>query len=346
MPNVDINGTVVSFPDDMNPDQLKQAVSSAAGKIPKQSMLSRGLGSYMTMMGKEGGYGSNPAGKLFSMVQKPFQKAGEATATGIAQKFPNIPPQIPAGIGTAMQMIPTAATMANPEGPAAGMKVQPPEGLLRQLESASGGMKGSLSEQFKTPSLMFSKGTGAAKPLYQQATKSLPYDQTIFKGLTKPQEIVDKAVGIVEKGGKLEPQEGFIARKSLDQIKKKLNSDAFDYYRKTFDQSAKANEDIASADPMHRRGMMAESLRQVMPQNKYGGASAFKMGIVPLLSTLGASVGGPVGAGAGAAAGSAALSPIVQALGVGGMGMAAKVPPRVLSAIVQYLQRRRENPNP
>lgn len=296
----------------------------------KPSPLSRGLGSYMAMMGKEGGYGSNPAGKLFSMVQKPFQQAGEATATGIAQKFPNIPPQIPAGIGTAMQMIPDTAASLSPSGPGAGLQPKPPEGLFRQLESASGGMKGSLSEQFKTPSLMFSKGTGAAKPLYQQATKDLPYEQTIFKGLTKPQDIVDKAVGIIEKSGKLEPQEGFIARKSLDQIKKKLSSDAFDYYRKTFDNAAKANEDIATADPMHRRGMMAESLRQLLPQNKYGGTSAFK-------TTIGA-MGGPFAA--------PVLSPAVQGAMAGGMGMAARTPPKAIAALLQYLRSRKNNENP
>lgn len=35
MPNVDINGTVVAFPDNMPPDQLKSAVSMAAGKMGK-----------------------------------------------------------------------------------------------------------------------------------------------------------------------------------------------------------------------------------------------------------------------------------------------------------------------
>ena len=40
MPIVDINGTLVDFPDDMNPDQLKSAVSSAAKKISNQGSKS------------------------------------------------------------------------------------------------------------------------------------------------------------------------------------------------------------------------------------------------------------------------------------------------------------------
>lgn len=310
----------------------------------KPSMVGRVAGAYANFMGKEGAYGANPAGKAFSMVKKPFEKAGEFAAEQLGKRQVN--PYVSAGIGTAMQMIPDIALTAGPQGPGADVQPKPPEGLFRQMESASGGMKGSLSEQFKTPSLMFSKGTGAAKPLYQQATKSLPYEQTIFNGLTKPQEIVDKAVEMIEKGGKLEPQEGFIARKSLDQIKKKLNPDAFDFYRKKLDQIAKSSEDIAAADPMHRRGMMAESLRQIMPQNKYGGASAFKMGIIPALAGIGGSVAGPVGTAIGAGIGTAAMMPVVQALAAGGLGLGAKISPRLIPAILQYLRSKQQNENP
>lgn len=308
------------------------------------SAMTKGLASYMTMMGKEGGYGSNPAGKLFSMVEKPFQKAGEAVTTGIAKTFPKLPPQIPAGVGTGIQMIPQALAAFAPQGPGRLAQAKPPEGLFRQLESASGGMKGSLSEQFKTPSLMFSKGTGAARPLYQQAMKEIPYEQTIFKGLTDHKAIVDKAVQTIEEGGKLEPQEGLIARKSLDKVKKKMSDEAFNYYRTTLDKIAKSNKNIGVADPMHRRGMMAESLRQLMPQNKYGGASAFKMGIIPALTAIGGSLGGPAGAGVMGGLGSATLSPAVQGLLAGGAGAISKTDPRLITAILQYLRSRGSNP--
>jgi hypothetical protein len=282
--------------------------------------VKKAAANYSSFMGPEGGYGSNPAGKLMSLVQKPFNKAGEAAATGLAKKGVN--PYLSAGVGTAIQMAPDVALTAAPQGPGADLNVKPtpPTGVLNQLESASGAMPGSLSEQFKNPLLMFKKGTSAAKPLYQAAQAELPYEQTIFKGLTTPQSIVDKAVNAVETGAKLEPQEGLIARKALDKLNKKISPDAFSYYRKVFDGLAKSSEDIAAADPLHKQGMMAQSLRQILPQNKLGGASPFKVAVGKALGVASAPV----------------LSPAVQGLGVGAAGALAQTDPRLITAFMDW----------
>lgn len=330
----------------------------------KPSLLSRGLGSYMAMMGKEGGYGSNPAGKLFSMVQKPFQKAGEATATGIAKNFPRIPPQIPAGIGTAMQMIPDVALQlgGKPSVPASG-----PGKMLRgafgQLESSSGSMPGSLEAAYKDPSLIFGKGREAAKPLYEAAQDELKNTnvwkgqatngvlemeqggQNVFKAMPENIRIVRRARQMIDAGKKLEPAEALTARKAVDAVKhsKAYSPDFLFKLRSELDAAAKESPNIAKADPLYRRGMTSESLRNVMPQNKYGGASAFKMGIVPALSGLGGFVAGHPGAAAGAAVGGAALSPVVQGAGATAMGIGSRTDPRIISALLQLMRSRQQN---
>lgn len=299
-----------------------------AGKAPsgKPGFLANKLGSYMAFMGKEGGYGSNPAGKLNSMVQQPFNKAGTFIAEQLGKRqFP----KTGAALGTAVQMAPDIALSIIPSPGPVRAPSEMTKGFLNQLESSSGAMKDSLVEQFKDPTTMFAKGTGAVRPLYQQAAKELPYEQTLFKGLTKHGDIVDKAVETIEKGGKLEPQEALIARKSLDKVKKTLSQDAFNYYRQTLDSVAKSSDEISKADPLFRRGLMGESLRKILPQNKYGGTSAFKTAIGK----------------AGGAMMAPFLSPAVQSVGAGTAGVASRTDPRLVTSILQMLRRRRENPN-
>lgn len=314
----------------------------------KTSLPTRALAGYMGFMGKEGGYGSNPAGKAMSLVQKPFNAIGEKIAEfGGRQGFP----KTGAAVGTGVQMIPDIGMTL---GPTASPPINEPgkftQGLFNQLESASGGMKGSLTEQFKNPATMFSKGRKAASPLYEAAKSEVPFEQTMFKGIGGNKEIVNRAIEATEKGIKLKPQEALIARKALDASKKTFSKDAFSYYRDLFDRAAKESEDIAMADPLHKKGMMAESLRNVMPQNKYGGASAFKMGIAPALAGLGGFVGGPAGAAIGGTAAAATLSPAVQGLGVGALGLAnkaaGKINPRIITALLELLRHKNENLNP
>ncbi len=190
---------------------------------------------------------------------------------------------------------------------------------------------GALTEAAKDPTLLFAKGSKSAQGLYQAAQKELPYEQTIFKGLTRPHDIVDKAVKIVDKGGKLEPQEGLIARKALDKVKNRLSSDAFSYYRGIFDKIAKESSDIAQADPQFRRGLMAQSLRGLLPKNVGGRASPFKVGEALALRHL-----GPLGKAA-----TALFSPLALGTGATGLGVAGRMAanPQSAMAVQQLIQR-------
>jgi hypothetical protein len=101
MPNVDINGTVVSFPDDMQPDQLKQAVSSAASKMgghkPSlfESLKSRGkIG--LEVAKQFGKYESNPQ-NLARMAGPYLPALGGAVGSAIN---PGMGSAIGAGLGS------------------------------------------------------------------------------------------------------------------------------------------------------------------------------------------------------------------------------------------------------
>lgn len=332
MPNVDINGTVVDFPDGLSSDDLNKAVSTAAsqmgGSKSQPSMLAKGLANYASFMGPEGGYGGDPAGKFMSYVKKPFNKGGQMLTEALGKKQVN--PYLSAAAGTAVQMAPDIATTLGPGAPKE-VPNNPGEltkGLMGQLESASGSMKGSLESAYKDPSLIFSKGESSAKPLYEAAKADLPYEQTIFKGLAKHGDIVDKAIETLDKGGKLEPQEALISRKSLDKVRKTFSSDAFDFYRKSLDSMAKADENIAKADPKFLRGMKASSLRTILPQNKLGGASPFKTAVGMAMGPFGAPV----------------LSPAVQGVGATVAGIGAKLTkdPQLLTAVMDFIRKREQ----
>ena len=163
------------------------------------------------------------------------------------------------------------------------------EGLGKQVESVSGAVPGALKAAFRDPLIMFAKGKKAAGPLYEAAKAEMNPAESIFKGMYKPQEIVDTAKEYLSKGGQLEPAESLMYRKALDKLlsMKNVIKDELIPMRSAADTAAKASEKIAAADPMHRRGLIAESLRNLIPQNKGGGASTFKLGIMTALEHMG-----------------------------------------------------------
>lgn len=181
-------------------------------------------------------------------------------------------------------------------------------GVANQLESLTGAKSGSLQSAWNDASTMFSRGKQAAKPFYKAAQAEMAPGESIFAGMYKPGDIVDTAQEYLSKGGELEPAEALTYRHALDKL---INSqanikDPLYEMRTTADEAAKASPNIAQGDPLYKKGMYGESLRNLMPQNKYGGTSAFKAGIMAALSQMGTA--GKVGLGlmSPAAAGTAA----------------------------------------
>lgn len=200
------------------------------------------------------------------------------------------------------------------------------EALGPQLESLSGGVPGQLKEAYKSAKLIFSKGTKAATPLYEAGKKIGGEMNPELSGIADKLKFVEKASELAE-SEKLNPTSALEARKELDKLRKRVTGEFFRKARNQFDTIAK--KAFSEADPIFKKGLMAEGLRKLFPQNKYGGASAFKTAIAPALTGLGGFVGNVVGmpvAGAtvGGAMAGGLLSPLAQGIAATGAGLGAK----------------------
>lgn len=205
---------------------------------------------------------------------------------------------------------------------------------------------GALEAAYKDPSIIFGKGKKAAGALYEAGKAEMSQGANIFKGMYKPEEILDTAKEYIAKGGKLEPAEALTARKAVDSLMKsgRYVKDELLSLRDGFDGMAKASSNISAGDQVYQRGIKAEALRSFFPQNKYGGASAFKLGIMTALENMGVP---------GKAA-MVAISPAVQGATAAGAGIAArqvlaplaasgKISGAAYNIIQEALKRRRQN---
>lgn len=146
---------------------------------------------------------------------------------------------------------------------------------------------GALESAFKDPSLMFSKGKAAASPLYEAGKAEMEPGMNLFKGMSDPHKIMDAAQDYLNKGGVLEPSEALMARKATDLVMKgKVVKDELVPLRDSLDAMAKGSSDIEAGDAAYQRGIKADALRNVFPQNKYGGASAFKTLLAETVSKI------------------------------------------------------------
>lgn len=204
------------------------------------------------------------------------------------------------------------------------------------LESATNANPGSLGRAWNDATLIFGKGKKAAGPMYEAGKAELEQGASIFKDMYKPDEIISTAQDYLSKGGKLEPAEALVYRKALDVAGRSRNvvKDGLVAMRGEADAMAKASDNISAGDAAYRRGLDAESLRRWVPQNKYGGSSAFKMAMMGFLTKA----LGPAGAGL--------LSPVVHGGLATAGGLASKVATNPSAAvtgralITQYVEHR------
>jgi hypothetical protein len=128
-----------------------------------------------------------------------------------------------------------------------------------------------------------------------------------LKNEIQPRRMVIKAEKLADKGV-LNPDDALEARKELDPLIRKgkiVKSKGLEM-RAKFDRIAKTA--FAEPDSAYQRAMKSEALRNILPQNKYGGASPFKAMLLKLTG--------------GAAA--PLLSPALQGAGSAGLGMAER----------------------
>lgn len=201
-------------------------------------------------------------------------------------------------------------------------------GLASQAEQITGAKPGAIRAAFNDASTMFSKGrktVGKGYDAIEEEGLNLGQQleaSPIFAGPPKSNlQIVRQASKSAAKGT-LSSGEAFEARKAADALKgsKSVNQTQLLKNRQSFDQLAKTDEAIAETDPAFRKAVFGESLRNIFPQNKHGGASAFKAGIIAALEQMGilGKVAGaamsPAASGAAATVGgiaSRAIAPII-----------------------------------
>lgn len=264
--------------------------------------------------------------------------------------------QVAPGFVSRGSMMATAAAPIVGEG----MKALAPIGksIAGGLEDWSGiRPQGSLTAEFKDPSLIFARGTEAAKPLYEAGkAEAVPLSKSLetakeeakglgaFKGMYKPEQIVDKAQEVIGKGGKLGPADALTYRKAIDILAKsgRYVKDELFAMRQEADAMVKESETMSDADRLHLRGKMAQGLRSLFPKNVGGRASPFKVGEALAISQL-----GPMGKAA-----SLMFSPAILGAGSGALGLANQVAtnPQASNTAIQVLRqlrkKRNENINP
>jgi hypothetical protein len=181
----------------------------------------------------------------------------------------------------------------------------------KQGESVSGAVPGSLEAAYNDAGLIAGKGKKAVSEMYEKAKELSGGMRKDLQTISDRREFVDKALKLSDEGN-LNPLEALEARKELVKIKKQLPNSYFQYAKDKFNSVAK--QVFGESDEAYQRANMAESLRNIVPQNKYGGTSAFKMGIQSLASTGG--IPGKLTA--------LAISPFAQGVAATGAGLASR----------------------
>jgi len=218
-----------------------------------------------------------PTGNMVSDIALNVPKVAAETVAQVAPNFIDRTSILTGGVLG-------AARAATPLIKTAGSLVGKGAEALSGLEHQTPGI---LTEAAKDATLIFSKGKSAAGDLYKAAKDGSSFN--LFDGLYKPDEIVDMARTYINKGGALQPTEALMYRKAVDKLLKsgKYVKDELFTMRQEADQIAKQSDLIAQADPMYVRGMRAEALRNLLPQNKLGGSSAFKSAIAAAMKAAG-----------------------------------------------------------
>lgn len=210
-----------------------------------------------------------------------------------------------------------------------------------KLSGLSYDTPGVLGRTVENPSLPFRPGVETANETYGQLVDKGQIRPEIATNLDK-KDLVQKAFEAA-KDETITPDEAFVARKTMGQIKNTIPQDTFYALRQIFDDIAKTK--FAGADAARTIAEDADNLRNLAPLNKNGTTSIFKTGIG--LAGMGASHFSPA-----AILTAPAFSPAIQAGLASGLGVAkqaispalgnpASVPP-VVAGLSQFFKRKNQ----
>lgn len=300
---IEVNGVVIEFPDNLSPDQLNQAVSSAAQQMGGQPQERGAVGNAWEALGepervsRQGLQAATdlipqpPPEVMAKMTGNPIvdfarggreatligAKAGMQALTDVAPTFISAPSLLTGGVLGGVKLAGKLAT--SPLGRAVGGKVADVAEGISGLEYKTPGV---LKEAAKDASLFTGPGTDDISPLYKKLVESGRIRPS-FARSTDAKSLVDEALAAVDDGS-LTPEEGLIARQTLDGIKRSIPKYAFSQMRETFDTIAK--KATAGMDAAFRKSVMSDALRTPFPVNKGGGSSIMKGALGAVSKTL------------------------------------------------------------
>lgn len=338
------------------PEQMsREGLTQLAGMVPNPEPT-----------GKEGMV--SKAARLLSPI--PLDFIPEGTMGDIARGTPKIMADTMAEAAPGFVSRGSIATAGAMKALGAAAPILKPiaRSLGSQAEELSGiapRNAGALERAYDDPTRIFSKGKKAAGQFYEAAKDEMEagrntYRATsmngddlynmkktkdIFEGMYKPEQILDRANQFIQGGGKMEPVEALKVRKAIDILLRSRGHvpDELHKMRELYDDLAKASGNIEAGDLTYQRGRDAEALRNIFPQNKYGGTSAFKVGIMTGLENMGTAGKLAKLIFSPALQGAAATGAGVVARGaVGPMIDSAPVAMAAFNALQEALKRRRQ----
>lgn len=200
-------------------------------------------------------------------------------------------------------------------------------GLAGQLESLVGSPEGTLAKGFASAKNFFGPGKKAAQPFYKAAEETMPKGASVFEGMYKPEQIVDKAKEILSSGGKLEPTEGLTYRKAVDSLAKsgRYVKDEIFNMREEADAIAKGSRLVRKGDQIYQSGIRNQALRRPFPLTSTGKTATVKTGMM-FVPGIGQALA-PL------------FSPAIQGATATGLGALTRLPPELAALISSLLSR-------
>lgn len=241
--------------------------------------------------------GTEPTGNLPADIMRNIPRIAGETLTETAPGFISRGSILTAGVLKGIQAAAPLGKLAL-------------RGLAGSAESITNSPPGMLEAAYNDSSLLLGKGKKAVQSTYEAAKGGEKVSEEL-SSIPGKMDFVQSAGKLADEG-KLNPTEALAARKELDAIKRTVTKEFYQTTRDKLDKIAKTA--FEGADAEYKRAIYSEGLRKLAPQNKYGGASPFRLAMAEGLRSLGVPTA-PI---------AAIFSPAVAGTAATGTGIAAR----------------------
>jgi hypothetical protein len=303
MANVDINGTIVEFPDNLSADQLNSAVAKAAQQM--NGAVRPGLVKRAFETAKIPGQTVEHGYKLMADLVPTPTPRGNLTGD-VLRGTPSILAQTAIqGVGKGMnEMVlhPANAVglgLAKPALVIGKGATAVARGLGKLVSRTSGINPESLAAAALDATTVFKPGIQKANQLFGLAKDAVPLRLTelpsgkmkraALKSLMQTtqgtgtvanaqnKKVIDKAM-LLAKSGQLSPRLALLARQAVDDLysSKSVSGDFVGNARKIFDAIVKESPHLARASNIRRTAEYSDQLRELFPLTKSGGTGQFR----------------------------------------------------------------------